>query len=195
MSASLDGKSKKSNTGAIVGGVVGGLAVVALAVLGFFLWRRRQRQKQERSDSDESPWGTKHTTQQMMSVGPDYSPQQQMYNPYEDHPHGQSGHAPSHSISSTTYSSAPSAPAPAPPLPVPVISNMHPAPQSGKAGLVHLAYDTPTLTDRTRTYSSGTSNPDSDHQATQLRSEVDNLRREMEEMRARTQYEPPPQYT
>ncbi|RPD75342.1 hypothetical protein L226DRAFT_534905 [Lentinus tigrinus ALCF2SS1-7] len=41
-SNSKSGDGKKSNIGAIVGGVVGGIAVVGLGILGFFLWRRRR---------------------------------------------------------------------------------------------------------------------------------------------------------
>lgn len=41
--------SKTSNTGAIVGGVVGVVAIILLAVLGFFLWRRRKARKHKES--------------------------------------------------------------------------------------------------------------------------------------------------
>ena len=43
---SPDSKGKSSNTGPIVGGIVAGIAVVAIAVLGFFYLRRRRTRPQ-----------------------------------------------------------------------------------------------------------------------------------------------------
>jgi len=48
-----DSKHKSTNTGAIVGGVVGGAGVIALSIILCFLWRHRQRrQRQLHVDSD-----------------------------------------------------------------------------------------------------------------------------------------------
>ena len=48
-----DSKHKSTNTGAIVGGVVGGAGAIAWAIILCFLWRHRQRrQRQLHVDSD-----------------------------------------------------------------------------------------------------------------------------------------------
>ncbi|PBL00369.1 hypothetical protein ARMGADRAFT_1072730 [Armillaria gallica] len=161
-----------SNVGAIAGGVVGGLAVLTVLVFGFFMIRRRQRRKQEDTNGQRSAWSfsTRRT--------PPLVPQ-----PYD--PYGSSG------------SEHPLLP-------------LHPGQQFDsveshrRAGhrprKGHLSLSSgPTAAVSTSHESLGVNQnggPTSDsNTSVQLRSEVENLRREFDEMRARGLYEPPPGYT
>lgn len=71
-------------------------------------------------------------------------------------------------------------------------SVVQPAPRTGKAAL-NMVSDP---SDHSRSRHDSSANPPSSagDDSVQLRSEVENLRQQMEEMRARSNYEPPPQY-
>jgi len=69
--------SKKTNTGAIVGGVVGGLAVlcaIAGAVI-FTLWRRRKQQQQEEGEDQSGVRRNISTMSKSGLLGPEKRPQ------------------------------------------------------------------------------------------------------------------------
>lgn len=68
-SDSLKGSLSKSNTAAIAGGAVGGIfGAIALAVLGWFLWRRRNRELDDYVLDDET-YFDKNRTDSAMGLG------------------------------------------------------------------------------------------------------------------------------
>lgn len=198
-----DPSNKSSNTGGIIGGVVAGLAGLALIVVGIIFWRRRQRRKDDGygPGAQESGWfGRKERSEPQEILGEQYHAQP--YNPYGDQTPN-TGMGPPFTTGARTTTSfdssvahhmtSPQSMVP----PVPAIPAMYPPPQSGKAGLLHMTYGPPSQhqPDGSAYAGSSSNGSNSDGQATFLRSEVEHLRREMEEMRARSGYEPPPQYT
>ncbi|KAK0233866.1 hypothetical protein IW262DRAFT_1505074 [Armillaria fumosa] len=169
--------SSSSNASAIAGGVVGGLVVLTLLVFGVLMYRRRQRRKYKDTNDQQSacPSST--------SGAPPLIPQP--YNLY-----GSPG------------SQNPSLLVPL--RPGQLSASIKPYPQCKGGQPVSLSSITSSSkpTTRASTSSHGSSSSvnrderfNSDNATTlQLRREVENLRREVDEMQARSLYEPPPQY-
>ncbi|KAK0246464.1 DUF1793-domain-containing protein [Armillaria nabsnona] len=164
--------SSPSNTGAIAGGVVGGLAVLIVLVFGFFMIRRRQRQKQEDTNEQRSAWSS--STRRTPPLIP------QPYDPYGSsgsehpllplHPGQQFDSVESHPRAGHRPRKG------------------QPSSSSGPTSAASTSYESSSVNQNGR--------PASDNNTSvQLRSEVENLRREVDEIRARGLYEPPPEYT
>ncbi|KAL0578373.1 hypothetical protein V5O48_003625 [Marasmius crinis-equi] len=226
-----ENSGKKSNTGAIAGGVVGGLGALAAVVVGALFFMRRKRNNKAR-DYDE---GESKLSSFFGRGGNNYSSHPQTGNPLDDYhvepvpmplthgtssgyqsqvsyhspteaqypPHFNQGRLSFTSSGSGTTSSAQQAMQLAPLRLHNGESGEAPrqaAPLPRKADLARI-HGTPSQEDiaRHNAANSGAfpTSPSvgASSDSSQLRNEVENLRREMEEMRARTNYEPPPQYT
>ncbi|KAK0208960.1 hypothetical protein DFS33DRAFT_488996 [Desarmillaria ectypa] len=191
--------SGSSNAGAIAGGVVGGLAALTLFFFGFFMYRRRQRRKRDMynqrsgwsSSTSDTPFfmgvfrkrrSPKHENDSINPVLIDPQP----YDPYGSYG---SQHPLQPLRPGQQYT--------------PVVSYPQAGQRLGKGGqpiILPTPTSGPTPVASTTAYGSSSASrsggSDSDNNTTiQLRNEVENLRREMDEMRARGLYEPPPQYT
>lgn len=196
--------SSKKKIGPIVGGVVGGVAVIAILLFAFFMWRRRKNGKVQEYREDKQSYrnlfglrflGHRRQESQPNRIDPIYgsSPHPPAPTPYITH------HAPQRSFGESssgyggignallgTSESADSTTPQAPPLP-----------RKGRAlQPVRRHSSTPQQTRPVSSSSfqspgSDVSSPDG---ATVLRAEVESLRREMDELRARGAYEPPPEY-
>ncbi|PBK76596.1 hypothetical protein ARMSODRAFT_948409 [Armillaria solidipes] len=189
--------SSSSNAGAIAGGVVGGLAVLAVLVFGFFMIRRRQRRKHDMYHQPSGWSSSSSDTPFFMGVfGKRRSPKREndssdpvLSEPVIPQPYDLYG----------SYGSQ----HPLQPLrPGQQYASVEPHPQRKGGQPIILSSTTtgPTAIASTTAYGSSSASrsggSDSDNTTTlQLQSEVENLRREMDEMRARGLYEPPPQYT
>ncbi|KAG7452128.1 uncharacterized protein BT62DRAFT_990443 [Guyanagaster necrorhizus] len=191
--------SGSSKAGAIAGGVVGGLAALTLLIFGFFMCRRRQRRTQDMYNQ-RSGWSssTSDTPFCMGIFRKRKSPERESNNidpilsesvipqPYD--PYGSYG---------TQHSLQPLRPGQ---QYASVESYAEAGQRLGKRGqpiILSSPTSDPTAAASTTAFgsSSASRSGGSDSDTTgQLRNEVENLRREMEEMRARSQYEPPPQY-
>ncbi|KAF9256009.1 hypothetical protein L218DRAFT_1081560 [Marasmius fiardii PR-910] len=175
----------ENNVGAIAGGIVGGLAALALIIIGILFFIRRSRKKvqthMEESitvarDRDQNPFSqgslaepTVHSallsrtsfgnsdssSGQPMQITPLRYNENQSMMQQVHTLPRKSGHAQGHTM--------------------PVANAAH------SNSYTHSNSRSPSLVTSTDTYV--------------LRGELENLRQEMEEMRARTMYEPPPQYT
>ncbi|KAK0481511.1 hypothetical protein IW261DRAFT_1606804 [Armillaria novae-zelandiae] len=159
--------SSPSHAGAIAGGVVGGLAALILLVFGALTYRRRQRRKQEDMNGEPS-------TRRMPTLIPE------PYNPY-----GSSGSEhpllPLHPGQQSTS-----------------VETLPPAahrPRKGHSG----SNSGPTAAASMPSHESSSVARNGialdSNASVQLRSEVENLRREVNEIRVRGLYEPPPEYT
>ncbi|KAK0481513.1 hypothetical protein IW261DRAFT_1681573 [Armillaria novae-zelandiae] len=159
--------SSPSNTRAIAGGVVGGLAALILLVFGVSMCRRRQRRKQE--DTNNKP-----STRRRHPLIPE------PYNPY-----GSSG--PEHPLlplhPGQQFASVES---------LPRAAHRRRKGQSGLDSGPTTAASTLSL-ELSSVARNGIAPSDS-NPSVQLRSELENLRREVDEIRARGLYEPPPEY-
>ncbi|KAK0481514.1 hypothetical protein IW261DRAFT_1334456 [Armillaria novae-zelandiae] len=189
--------SSSSNAGAIAGGVVGGLAV--LAVLGFIFVMIRRRQRQ-RNGMYRTPSGWSSSTSDtpffMALFGRRKSPK---------HENDSNDPVLSESVIPQPfdpYSSYGSQHPLQPLRPGQQYASVEPYPQRKGGQPIIVSSPTTGPSALASTSANGSSSAsrsggsDSDNATTlQLRSEVDDLRREMEEMRARGLYEPPPQYT
>ncbi|KAK0455849.1 hypothetical protein EV421DRAFT_1918400 [Armillaria borealis] len=189
--------SSSSNAGAIAGGVVGGLAVLTVLVFGFFMIRRRQRRKHDMYRQPSGWSSSASDTPFFMGVfGKRRSPKREndsndpvlsepvIPQPYDLYGSYGSQHPLQPLRPGQQY-------APAEPLP---------QRKGGQPIILSSTTTGPTAIESTTAYGSSSASrsggSDSDNTtALQLRSEVENLRREMDEMRARGLYEPPPQYT
>ncbi|KAK0239510.1 hypothetical protein EDD85DRAFT_452362 [Armillaria nabsnona] len=171
--ASSSGSSKD---GAIAGGVVGGLAALTLLVFGFFMYRRWQRRKQDTyrpdcSSTSDSPFFIPQPYDLYGSNGTQHPlqpsrPGQQFASVQ---PHFQAGQRSGKRTQPIILSS----------------------PTSGPPAVVSTTANEP-LSGNQSGGSDSDNNTDIDT-SVQLRSEMENLRREMDEMRARV-YESPPEY-
>ncbi|KAL0063805.1 hypothetical protein AAF712_009250 [Marasmius tenuissimus] len=213
----------KSNTGAIAGGVVGGLAALALLALGILFYRRRKSDNQPR-DYEEGKGtlatffsrGGNRSGHGSGNALDDYHPepitmplatghssgfqsQSSYYSPVD--PYGGQPGRMSYSTSAGSTSNSGAQMLPLAPLRMHNADNMDyqapPLPRKGDLARIH---GTPSTEDIARHNANSDTLPTSpsvgaSSDASQLRFEVENLRREMEEMRSRTMYEPPPQYT
>ncbi|KAK7035331.1 hypothetical protein VNI00_011862 [Paramarasmius palmivorus] len=226
------GNENKSNAGAIAGGVVGGLAGLALIVFGFLFWRRRKNNNQARDLHDkegglatffgggrnrtnahvdgEGPLADYHVEPMTMPIPPGNQSQRSQHSPYQDYP--QAG-----TYYSTSSNSDPSRGQSVQLSPLRLhngdnaeyygsASSMtsgeerrpQAAPLPRKGDLAPLRRGPPSAEEiRNHTGSAPTSVPSEGNTSdtSALRNEVEHLRREMEEMRSRTMYEPPPSYT
>ncbi|KIK51939.1 hypothetical protein GYMLUDRAFT_50232 [Collybiopsis luxurians FD-317 M1] len=161
-------KSKKSNTGAIAGGVIGGIALITILAIAVFIYRRRYTSRDVEHEEDEKSsrtffsvlFGSKQLRRR--------TPEEQPLDQYHIEPYTDSGSQPQPSTSGFTTSSVPISPASALPK-----NRPGPGPGSSVTALT-------------------SSEAGSSSVAAGLREEVENLRREMEEMRMRAQYGPSP---
>ncbi|KIK51931.1 hypothetical protein GYMLUDRAFT_265647 [Collybiopsis luxurians FD-317 M1] len=161
-------QSKKSNTGAIAGGVIGGVAFIAILALAVFLYRRYTRKiigLDEDEKSSRSFFSILFGSKQVRST-----PREQPLDQYHIEPYTDSGSQPRPSTSGYTTSSVPLSPESA--LPRNAGKNRQ-GPGSSVTALTSSEAGSSTV-------------------AAGLREEVQNLRREMEEMRMRAQYGPSP---
>lgn len=183
-----------SNVGAIAGGVVGGVAAIALVILAIFFWRRRQQKKKEQEEEQEKYY----IPTEAHDVAPyEYAPvvpRTEIESSVSQHgttsaalPPGamqvNSAGGSESEFSNGGYGYATTTPQ-APPLP-----------RKGSSTTVATqSHHVPTQP------ASSSTGPASSHEPTDsggpdLRNEVEQLRREMEEMRAQgVTYEAPPQY-
>lgn len=69
-SSNSGGSSKKSNTGPVAGGVIGGFVV--LGILGFFLWRNMNKKRREKqlAEEKEASFGSSRAARVMTSRAP-----------------------------------------------------------------------------------------------------------------------------
>ncbi|SJL15644.1 uncharacterized protein ARMOST_19148 [Armillaria ostoyae] len=168
--------SSSSNVGAIAGGVVGGLATLALLVLGVLMYQRRQRRKHEDTNNQRTAWPSSTSGAPLLVPQP--------YDLYGSH-----------------GSQNPSLPVPLRPGQQYASAEPYPQRKGGQPTILSSTTSEPTVIASTPSHGSPSSvnrneRSNSDNATTlQLRSEMENLRREMDEMRARSLYEPPPQYT
>ena len=154
--------SQKSNTGAIAGGVVGGVALIlSIGIAIFFCIRRarKQPQKPEKQPYEsyiEESYVRPGTTSQLMPMRPT------VHSQYRVEP-------------------------------------FFPGPQTADPTLSPASPQTHKFTPMRSPWSSishsrGTPSTNTNSDSEVLRTEVDNLRREMEQMRAQGMYVPPPDY-
>ncbi|KAK0199091.1 hypothetical protein F5146DRAFT_1022100 [Armillaria mellea] len=165
--------SSSSNAGAIAGGVVGGLATLTLLVLGVLMYQRRQRRKHEGTSNQRSAWPSSTSGAPLLTPQP--------YDLYGSH--GSRNPPPSLRPGQQCTSVEP----------YPQYKGGVPIILSTTSGPIAIA-PTPSHRLSSSVNQNGRSNSDNST-SVQLRSEMENLRREVEELRARSLYEPPPQYT
>ncbi|KAK0500707.1 hypothetical protein EDD18DRAFT_1434560 [Armillaria luteobubalina] len=190
-----DKSSSPSNAGAIAGGVVGGLAVLFI-VFGFFMIRRRQRRKHGYHAPSGWTSSTSVTPFLMGIFGRRKSPKHendssdpvlsepvalQPFDPYDSY----GSHHPLQPLRPGQQNAS-------------VVP--YPQRKGGQPIIVPSTTTGPTTFASTSARGSSSASrsggSDSDNTtALQLRSEVETLRREMDEIRARGLYEPPPEYT
>ncbi|KAK0233833.1 hypothetical protein IW262DRAFT_114330 [Armillaria fumosa] len=169
-----DHSSNSSNVGAIAGGVVGGLTVVILLFFGVFMCRRHQKQQQD--DTNDQRWAWSSSTRRTPPLIP------QPYNVYES----SGSEDPLRSLHpGPQYASVESHPRP----------GYRPgkgqaSSSSGPTAPVTVSSHEPSSENRNRR----DTGPSDSNTSIQLRSEMENLRREFDEIRARGFYEPPPEY-
>ncbi|KAK0496795.1 hypothetical protein EDD18DRAFT_1386124 [Armillaria luteobubalina] len=156
-----------SKAGAIAGGIVGGLAALTLLVFSFFMYRRWRRRKQ---DTHRLAWSS-------TSDSPCFPPQSSdLYGSNELQPlrlgqsHSQTGRRSGKRTQPTVSSN----------------------PTSGPTAVASTTANE-SFRGNQREGSDSNNNPNIDT-SVQLRSEMENLRREVDEMRARVVYESPPEY-
>ena len=216
--------SSKTNVGAIAGGVVGGLGGLALIVLGFLFYRRRKANNQPRdyeenkgtfatffsrggNNTDSRPGnpldGYHHEPMAIpfpTATSSGFHSQSQVS--YQSPTESFGGQPPRMSFSTSNGSTSNSGQQLLPLNPLRLHNGENtdyqapPLPRKADLARIH----TPSMEDVTRRHAHNAALPTSpsvggSSEASQLRNEVENLRREMEEMRSRTMYEPPPQYT
>ncbi|KAJ3793046.1 hypothetical protein GGU11DRAFT_437691 [Lentinula aff. detonsa] len=224
---SISRTSSKPNVGAIVGGVVGVVALITLiAVAGFLYRRRRSRRGVREYHSDEKAGGAfamlfkpkkkqrKSPLQEplesyhiepvnMDDMSKAYAPNQLGYSHTSLHPLVHAETIPSTYSPSTEGETIPHG-IMYPPIPNPITNESRPPlrlrnnndnePSRLQAPPLPRKF---TLTADTRRGSKSApslSEAGSSDVTAELRGELENLRMEMEEMRSRTGYEPPPQY-
>ncbi|KAF9071442.1 hypothetical protein BDP27DRAFT_518276 [Rhodocollybia butyracea] len=219
--ASSNGSSKKSNAGAIAGGVVGGIAFIALIGLAL-LFSRRRRIESVRNYNDDKAGGFAmmfrpkkprvYASQEALS-GYQIEPFGSSERNFTDTPGGTTSRSnivgtPSHYTTSSSGEPNPHRGPMYPPVPIADSSRAplhvnnagdeeegYPSqapPLPRKAIPATTASSIPSSTSGPSVVSS--SEPSGSSDAAELRNEVENLRREMQEMRSRTAYEPPPEY-
>ncbi|KAK0196527.1 hypothetical protein F5146DRAFT_1129307 [Armillaria mellea] len=164
-----------SRAGAIAGGVVGGLAAVTLLVFGFFMYRRWRHRKQD----TYQPAST--------SDSPFFPPQ-----PYEVHGSDGSQHPLQTSRPGQQFASVQSHSHTGQRSGKRTRSIILSGPTSGPTGVVSTTVTDEPLSGNQSGGSGLDNNTDIDT-SVQLRSEMENLRREVNEMRTRV-YELPPEY-
>jgi len=173
--SSPSSSSSKSHAGAIAGGVVGGVAFIALAAIALFFFRRRSNRIQasnEGTDKNNSVVSPSQDPLNRYCIEPivmAHEPSQQYVNTPTTTSH--------QTLSSFGEMSSPMMPYPAPP-------SFGRTPLRLRNGEENPPAPLPQKTQ------SETGSSD----AAALRSEVEILRREMEEMRRTAAFQPPPEY-
>ncbi|KAG7090517.1 hypothetical protein E1B28_009628 [Marasmius oreades] len=187
----------KSNVGAIAGGIVGGLAGLVLIVLGFFFFlRKRKARDYHEGESKPATFFARFGRDQPHPDDPlvDYHVEPMPLPSGYQSQQGRVSYSNSNSSSGQLLQLAPlrlhnadqSAAFQAPPLP----RKTDRIATSSLEDVARYNSNRDVLPLPTSPSVGGTSSD-----ASQLRHEVESLRREMEEMRSRTMYEPPPEYT
>ncbi|KAF9071439.1 hypothetical protein BDP27DRAFT_1322138 [Rhodocollybia butyracea] len=196
ISGSLNGSSKKSKTGAIAGGVVGGIAFVSLLSLAVFFYRRRRARVASGIINKALRVQTKETKG---------SSSQEALNGYRIEPFGSSQQNPTATSGGTSSRSnkpelIPYSGPLYPPVPITDPSRAPPHLHNADDGRLPNQVSSTTAPGSVPSSTSGpstvgsSSDPASSSVAMELRNDVENLRREMQEIRSRTAYEPPPEY-
>ncbi|KAK1219797.1 hypothetical protein PQX77_017461 [Marasmius sp. AFHP31] len=200
------GPGRKRNTGAIVGGVVGGLAVLALVIVGILFYYRRKQKSQLRehgerkrplatffrrggTDSYRPPSGSLGNTSGSFTAplptGSSSGFQSQISYQSPTNSHGDAS-GPAISSGQQTLSITP--------FPLSNrgrTTNQEPPPAPKKSQFAR-NYSPQILRHSTITTSLSV---DGSSNVSRLHREMENLRRDVEDMRSRTMYEPPPEYT
>ncbi|KAK0199054.1 hypothetical protein F5146DRAFT_1021959, partial [Armillaria mellea] len=162
-----------SNAGAIAGGIVGGLSGLILLVFGVLMYRRRQRRKQEDANAHRSAWSS--STRRTPPLIPEpynlYGPSGTEHPLLPLHPGHQFASVESHPHTGHRQRKG------------------QPGSSSGSTAAASAPFHESSSIARNVIPASDGNIP------VQLRSEVENLRREVDEIRARGLYEPPPEYT
>ncbi|PBK93234.1 DUF1793-domain-containing protein [Armillaria gallica] len=171
--------SGSSKAGAIAGGVVGGLVALTLLVFGFFMYRRWQHRKQD-TYKQGPVWSS-------TSDSPFFIPQ-----PYDLYGSNGSEHPLQPSLPGQQFVSVQSSPQAGKRLgkrTQPIILSSPTS--SGPTAVVSTTANEPLSGNQSG--GSGSDNPTDTDTSVQFRSEMENLRREVDEIRARV-YESPPEY-
>lgn len=151
------------NIGAIIGGTISGVVVLAILLFALFMWRRREITDPEENRQCVRRWGFSW----LIRLGK--SRRQQRLQP---------NHIDFFYL---------------PPLAPDMAQNTTaPPPRARKGPSVQYGQQNPVPTPSFQTYSNA--NASSDWSPTVMRTEVEGLRREIDELRSRGLYEPPPQY-
>ncbi|EMD37588.1 hypothetical protein CERSUDRAFT_114227 [Gelatoporia subvermispora B] len=177
-STSITEATKSANVGAIVGGVVGGVAVIGFAVIGILLWRRRLRQMSDEGEKADhsvgSPEPFPYST--MASLPPSSSQPVDIPGPstHENPAYGQAvSIAPTSKMRELMLNHSE--------------AQRRPNPTSSAAS----GSTQPASSREPPSSNSGGLSPS---EVSELRTEVENLRRVMQEIQA-DRMEPPPGYT
>ncbi|KAF9071440.1 hypothetical protein BDP27DRAFT_1322140, partial [Rhodocollybia butyracea] len=192
-----NGSSKKSKTGAIAGGVVGGIAFVSLLGLAVFFYRRRRARDGIRDYNDDKA-GVLATVFGLKK--PKAGPSQEALNGHRIEPFGSGQRNPTATSRGTSSRSNKTSrhktsSSPGELIPYSAPPHLHNADDGRLPNQVSSATapgSVPSSTSGPSTVGSS-SDPASSSVAMELRNDVENLRREMQEIRSRTAYEPPPE--
>ncbi|KAJ3489051.1 hypothetical protein NLI96_g2424 [Meripilus lineatus] len=196
-----EAQKKASVVGPAVGGTIGGLALVGIAVLGAFLWRRRARRL-----NSETPDGMREAgIAEPFPIPYDYNPHQdqQQYSPYRNQQQQQQQLQQQHDLSSQATHAEPSQSSLALPQTGVILSSkareaagylpQRSLPSNVSSGPATTSTAPASSREPPSEASGHSAAPVSPSQVEGLRAEVENLRRVMQEMRAE-RLEAPPNY-
>ncbi|KAJ8076169.1 hypothetical protein PM082_022154 [Marasmius tenuissimus] len=200
---------RKGNTGAIVGGVVGGLAFLALVIVGILFYHRRKKKNQLREHGERKrPLATFF---RRGGTDSDRPPSSSLGNPSEPFatplPTGTSSgfqsqvsfHFPTKSRGGASGPAISTGQQTLSITPFPLNSRNRTtnqaSPASNKPESARI-YGSPSSEEISRYSTVATSvSVDDSSNVSRLHREMENLRRDVEDMQSRTMYEPPPEYT